>query len=198
MKWNDIIQQVVVSGLISGFLIFLLQQWILSRFKTTEKRLELQLKFQQNAYESTVQGFKAISDQLLNLEDYIRNNIYEDIRNGVFDPNNWKMIFDTQNVIRKSSIAIPENLYRRSIDLLEKFSNDLNKIGDYMREIQERVQKKDVSLAEYKSNMDDRMNTAYKNFRNNVDMLRTDFRKISEDIFFSNKVESTELASQRD
>jgi len=187
MKWNEIFQQIIVSGLVSGILIFIFQQWILLRFKKTDKRFDSQLKYQQNSYESTIQGFKIISDQLLNLEDYIRNKINDDINKGIFEPNKWDMIFETQNIIRKNSIAIPEDLYQKSLGLLEIFSKDINKVGDYMREIQIRGQIENISISEYKDNLEERMNIAYRNFRQNVDKLRTEFRTISQDIYFDKK-----------
>lgn len=114
-----------------------------------------------------------VFEKFAELEKFIREVVFEEIKSGHFEPNNWKRIFELENYLRKKSNKLSEPFYSKSSDILLTFQNDINSVGSYMRNVKENMDKGNtIGISEYGERLTGLTNEMYQNYRMGINELK--------------------------
>ncbi|MCT4583106.1 MAG: hypothetical protein N4A35_16970 [Flavobacteriales bacterium] len=114
-----------------------------------------------------------VFEKFAELEVFMRQVVFKEIKSGHFDPNNWSRVFELENYLRKKSSNLSQSFYSKSNDILLTFQKDVNSIGDYMRGVKENIDNgKIVDLTEYGESLTELTNIMYQNYRSGIDILK--------------------------
>ena len=114
-----------------------------------------------------------VFEKFTEFEKYIREVVFEEIKSGKFEPNNWERIFELENYLRTKSTKLSQPFYSKSSEILLTFQNDVNSVGNYMRSIKENIDRGNtISISEYGEGLTKLTNEIYQNYRIGIDELK--------------------------
>jgi len=114
-----------------------------------------------------------VFQKLTEFEVYIRSNIFEEIKIGTFEPNNWNAVFELDNYLRAKSNQLSDRFYNKSNNILSDFQEGINRVGQYMRSVKSNIESgKKIDENIYSKELMDLMNRVYNNYRDQIDDLR--------------------------
>jgi len=188
MDWTNIFQQIIVSGIVSGILIFIFQQWVLIKMKKIELNLEKEIKYRQQVFDTSNSAFKEVSDSFNELEKYLRVEIWGELRKGNFEPTKWTQVYQTKEILENNSVFLPENIYLKSNNVLDNFQKGINDVVYYMKTVKQKLDSNmKVDDEDYAKNITEKMETILTTLQEDIKVLRQEFKKTTEHIIMGEK-----------
>lgn len=175
----------LVAAVISGVFVFSYQQWIQARLKRVEAELERQRNYEQKTHEMLVGAYKKIWDGLVEIEDWLKRRLWEDIGSRAeLEPNQqWNIIFDTYKSFRGEMLFLSEPLYQRTRNLIVvDLANNLNGLIDAVRQvIAERSRNPDGYSTDPRllQITNDALSKVVKDYSSSLEEIRREYQSIS-------------------
>jgi hypothetical protein len=113
-----------------------LPQWLQTRIKRLEGELDRQRDYQRRNYELFVTAYRKIWTGLVDIEHWLRHNLWADIQSSPsLDPERWTIFYDTYKSFRGEMLFLPDSLYTRTQQLIRDVERNLNVLIDVLRDV---------------------------------------------------------------
>lgn len=186
MTMKDLLGSAVIAALVSGVIVFTYQQWLQTRIKRLEGELDRQRDYQRRNYELFVTAYGRIWTGLVDIEHWLRHNLWADIQSSPsLDPERWTIFYDTYKSFRGEMLFLPDSLYTRTQQLIRDVERNLNVLIDVLRDV---IVAREQDPEGYATNPEllARVNAAHAkvtdDYRAALDELRHDYQAISRDL----------------
>jgi hypothetical protein len=136
MTAGDLLGSAAVAAVVSGIFVFTYQQWLQTRLRRIEAKLERERSYEEHTNELLVTAYRKIWAGLIDIEYWLRHGLMDEISNTeVVNPEQWSVFFETYKSFRAEMLFLPEMLYDRTLKLIRGCETNLNGLLDVLREV---------------------------------------------------------------
>lgn len=185
MNWNAIFENIIASSLVSGIIVFFLQQWIQIKLKQLENKIAEKREYKQKSAEYLATSYKQIWKTLIEMDKLFKVDLVKFIETeGIVKsfPKIEQTIQTGHFSLRAEMLFLPDDLYDQTNQAILDAINNFNEMVVKITSIVSRADSENRSEA--LAAVNNELNKMSQNYSKSIDELRKKYQLISRDILF--------------